>query len=75
VFVAPRVLQRNIQHTVAGRKDFLTSLATVVKRRVILLDEAPEHHLGMFMASVGGHVMLVATRNLAKVCCRPNSRR
>jgi hypothetical protein len=71
VFVAPRVLQRNIQHTVAGRKDFLTSLATVVKRRVILLDEAPEHHLGMFMASVGGHVMLVGDPQLGKSLLPP----
>jgi hypothetical protein len=66
VFVAPRVLQRNVQHTVDGRKEFLSALATAVKRRVILLDEAPDHHAGMFMASVGGHVMLVGDPLLGK---------
>ena len=66
VFVAPRVLQRNLQHTVASRVDFLSALASQVKRRVILLDEAPDHHAGMFMASVGEHVMLVGDPRLGK---------
>jgi hypothetical protein len=59
VFVVPRVLQRNIQQTVRGRKEFLDVLARELKRRVILLDEAPDHHAGMFMASVGDKTMLV----------------
>jgi hypothetical protein len=66
VFVAPRVLQRNLQRTVASREEFLSLVAGEVKRRVILLDEAPEHHLGMFMASAGGHVMLVGDPRLGK---------
>ena len=66
VFVAPRVLQRNLQHTVGGREEFLSALARQVKRRVILLDEAPDHHAGMFMASVGGHIMLVGDPRLGR---------
>jgi hypothetical protein len=66
VFVAPRVLQRNIQHTVGGREELLSALAGEVKRRVILLDQAPDHHAGMFMASVGGHRMLVGDPNLGR---------
>ena len=66
VFVAPRVLQRNVQHTVEGREEFLSALANAVKRRVILLDQAPDHHAGMFMASVGGHIMLVGDPRLGK---------
>jgi hypothetical protein len=59
VFVTPRVLQRNIQHTVRDKQEFLSMLARELKRRVILLDEAPDHHAGMFMASVGNRTMLV----------------
>jgi hypothetical protein len=66
VFVAPRVLQRNLQHTVGSRVEFLSMLASQVKRRVILLEEAPDHHAGMFMASVGGHVMLVGDPKLGR---------
>ena len=66
VFVIPRVLQRNIQQTVRGREEFLRLLSGELKRRVILLDEAPDHHAGMFMASVGRKTMLVGDPNLAQ---------
>ena len=66
VFVMPRVLQRNIQHTVRNRQEFLDLLARELKRRIILLDEAPDHHAGMFMASVGGRTMLVGDPSLAR---------
>ena len=66
VFVVPRVLQRNIQQTVRTREEFLGILSRELKRRVILLDEAPDHHAGMFMASVGGRTMLVADPGLAR---------
>jgi hypothetical protein len=59
VFVVPRVLQRNIQHTVHNEQEFLRILAADLKRRVILLEESPDHHAGMFMASVGNRTMLV----------------
>jgi len=59
VFVVPRILQHNIQQTVRGRKEFLDVLARELKRRVIFLDEAPDHHAGMFMASAGDKTMLV----------------
>ena len=70
VFVVPRVLQRNIQQTVASREEFLAILAREFKRRVILLDEAPDHHAGMFMASVGGNTMLVGDPGLARELMR-----
>ena len=66
VFVVPRVLQRNLQQTVASRKQLLGILARELKRRVILLDEAPDHHAGMFMTSVGGKTMLVGDPSLAR---------
>jgi hypothetical protein len=66
VFVMPRVLQHNIQRTIASRAEFLAILSRELKRRVILLDEAPDHHAGMFMASVGGKTMLVGDPGLAR---------
>lgn len=66
VFVVPRVLERNVQQTVRSREEFLAALSREFKRRVILLNEAPDHHAGMFMASVGGRTMLVGDPSLAR---------
>jgi len=66
VFVVPRVLQRNIQQTVKSRDDFLRTLTSELKRNVILLAESPDHHTGMFMASVGNNIMLVGDPQLGK---------
>ena len=66
VFVMPRVLQRNIQQTVRNREELLGILARALKRRVILLDEAPDHHAAMFMVSVGQRTMLVGDPSLAQ---------
>jgi hypothetical protein len=66
VFVMPRVLQRNIQHTVSSHEKFLNTLAVELGRKVILLKEAPDHHAGMFMASVGNNTMLVGDPGLGK---------
>ena len=66
VFVVPRVLQHNIQQTVRNRQEFLDILSRELKRRVIMLDEAPDHHAGMFMASVGNKTMLVGDPALGR---------
>ena len=66
VFVVPRVLDRNLQHTVNSREELLQMLADEFKRKVILLTESPDHHAGMFMASVGGKTMLVGDPSLAR---------
>ena len=66
VFVVPRVLQRNLQHTVNSREEFLAALSREFKRRIVLLDEAPDHHAGMFMVSVGNKTVLVGDPSLAR---------
>lgn len=66
VFVTPRVLKRNIQVTVATREMFISNLASELKRRVVLLDEAPEHHAAMFMAVAGNKTVLVGDPQLAR---------
>lgn len=66
VFVIPRVLWRNLQHTVESREGLLANLTREFRRRVVLLDESPDHHAGMFMATVGDKTMLVGDPSLGK---------
>lgn len=65
VFVTPRVLQRNLQHTVGTRDELLNILGRQFQRRVVLLNESPDHHAGMFMASLGD-TMLVGDPQLGR---------
>jgi hypothetical protein len=66
VFVVPRVLDRNIQQTVATRAEFLSVVAGEFKREVILLTESPNHHAAMFMAAAGRNTVLVGDPRLGK---------
>jgi hypothetical protein len=66
VFVTPRVLRRNIQRTTPGRKQLLEDIANVLRRRVVLLDDAPDHHAAMFMVAVGNRTMLVGDPRLGR---------
>ena len=66
VFVTPAVLARNLQRTVKTREELLRRLGAVLKRRVVLLDEAPPHHAGMFLMPIGGRRVLVGDPSLAK---------
>jgi hypothetical protein len=66
VFVVPRVLSRNIQHTVANQTEFLRQLTDTLQRRVILLENAPDHHAGMFMTATGDNTMLVGDPRLGQ---------
>ena len=66
VFVTPRVLKRNIQVTVETGNEFALELAAELKRRVVLLDEAPEHHAAMFMAAAGNKTVLVGDPQMAR---------
>jgi len=66
VFVMPRVLKRNIQVTVHDGAELLDVFSRELKRKVVLLDEAPDHHAGMFMASVGHNIMLVGDPALGR---------
>ena len=74
VFVMPRVLPRNNQHTITNRQELVRMLTAELKRPVRLLAEAPDHHAGMFMASVGGRVMLMGDPSLARPFVTTTSR-
>lgn len=65
VFLAPRVLQRNIQCTTKTRRDVVEALSAEIRRHVTLLNRAPDHHLAMFMVAVANHTMLVGDPRLS----------
>ena len=60
VFVAPAVLRRNLHRTVSTPAELRQCLQRVLARRVVLLEEAPDHHAGMFMMPAGNRTVLVA---------------
>lgn len=58
-FVTPAVIRRNVHQTVPTCRELQQCLEKVLARRVVLLDEAPDHHAGMFMMSAGNRTVLV----------------
>jgi hypothetical protein len=66
VFVAPRVLLRNVQRTEFSKEGFVRDVSEALKCRVMLFDEAPDHHVAMFMASVGYKTVLVGDPGLGR---------
>jgi hypothetical protein len=65
-FVIPNLLRRNLQHTVRNREELVARLGEILKRRVVLLDDAPEHHAGMYMMTAGNRTVIVGDPMLAK---------
>jgi len=64
VFVTPSVAERNIQHTVADREELIRELRNRLGKRIVLLDEAPPYHAGMFMMTAGDGVVIVGDPSL-----------
>lgn len=71
-FVTPAVARRNIQHTVESRDELVRDLEHLLRKRVVLLEEAPDHHAGMFMMAAGGRTVLVGDPSLATRHPHPN---
>lgn len=66
VFVSPNVIRRNLQLTVEDRDELKQRLRILFGKKVILLDQAPQHHAGMFMMPVGNRTVLVSDPSLGK---------
>ena len=64
VFVTPSVAERNIQHTVDDREELIRELRNRLGKRIVLLDEAPPYHAGMFMMTAGDGVVIVGDPSL-----------
>lgn len=65
VFVVAHALRKNLQRTVESRDELIAMLNRMTGKRVILLDESPEHHAGMFMMAAGERTMVVGDPSLA----------
>lgn len=59
VFVNQAAVRRNVQQTVQTEEELVERLGHLLKRRVVLLRDAPDHHAGMFMMVVGERTVLV----------------
>lgn len=66
VFVTPAVVERNVGRTVASVEELRRLLAAILKRKIVLLPEAPPHHAGMFMMLAGNRTALVGDPSLAR---------
>lgn len=66
VFVTPALERRNVGQIVATSDDLCTVLERELGKRVALLEDAPDHHAGMFMMAAGNRTMLVGDPSLAK---------
>jgi hypothetical protein len=64
IFATPAVLRRNLQHTAASRQELIDKLQFDLHRDVILMDDAPDHHAGMYMMAAGDHRMVVGDPSL-----------
>jgi hypothetical protein len=60
VFVTPSVAALNIQKSVVNEGELLSALTQLLKKKVILLKHAPDHHAGMFMMMAKDHTVLVS---------------
>lgn len=58
-FVNPAVIRRNIPSVVQDERELCEELAQLLKRRIVLLRDAPEHHTEMFMTLLPGKLALV----------------
>jgi hypothetical protein len=71
VFVSPGAITRNIQHTCADQAE----LKAIIRRQFgcepILLPDAPDHHVGMFMMAAGNDRVVVGDPSLAKPLFAP----
>ncbi|MEI8196380.1 MAG: hypothetical protein WCI73_10765 [Phycisphaerae bacterium] len=66
VFIAPRVRAQNLGHTCANAEELRAALQAEMHLMPTFLENAPEHHVGMFMMAAGARTMLVADPGLAR---------
>ena len=65
-FARPSILLRNIQRTVKTREDLIAALESLLQKHVVVLDGAPDHHVGMVLMPVGHRTVLVGDPGLGE---------
>ncbi len=66
VFVRPSILLRNVQRTAATREELIAEVEAQLQKKVVLLDGAPDHHVGMYLMPVGDRTVLVGDPRLGR---------
>lgn len=66
VFVTPAVVRSNLLRTVKSTEALKGLLERSLGKPIVLLQNAPDHHAGMFMMAAGDNVMLVGDPSLAR---------
>jgi hypothetical protein len=64
VFVTPAVARRNAG--LGTPEEIAEALEGLLGRRVVLFDDAPDHHAGMFLMTAGNRTVLVGDPSLAR---------
>ena len=72
VFVAPSVLARNLQKTMQSKQDIVAGIRMDLQREPVVLETAPDHHVGMFMMTAGQGRMVVADITMGQQFFDPN---
>lgn len=65
-FVTPNVRLRNLQVTVKTEAELTRRLREITGRKVLLLKNAPDHHAGMYMMTLGDRRVMVGDPSLAR---------
>ena len=60
IFVSPSLITRNVGFTMGNKAALLKKLEQISKRKVVMLDPAPDHHVGMYMMPAGDGTVVVA---------------
>ena len=71
VFVTPGLIRRNLQQTARTRQELEQMIESVTHRHAILLEDAPDHHAGMFMMAAGDNRVVVGDPSLARPLLEP----
>jgi hypothetical protein len=69
--VTGRMLQANLRLGIFSREEIIRRLERLLGRLVMVLDEAPDHHMGMYVMAGGKGRVLVADPSLAKGLLTP----
>jgi hypothetical protein len=71
VFVTASVIRRNLQNTVASVDGLKRQLEQLLGQKVVLLENCPDHHAGMFMMAAGDGTVLVGDPSLGRAYAHP----
>ena len=73
VFITPAVRRRNVGSVMRSVAELKRALGSLLKRRVVLLTDAPPHHAGMFMMTAGNRTVVVGDPEMGRALFESNA--